>query len=128
MSSLIVLVCCVFVLLLVMPIGALAQSTTTSITGTVTDSSTKAPLAGALVSLEGTALSAAADSTGTFRITGVPVGTHTVLISYLGHADERTSVTLQASQTLTVDVALSQTAFSETVQVIADAIDDGQAQ
>jgi hypothetical protein len=115
-------------LLLMVPVTALAQSATTSITGTVTDSVTKAPLAGALVTLEGTALSAATDRTGTFRITGAPVGTHALLITYLGHPNERTPVTLRASETLTVDVALSQTAFSETVQVTAKSIDNGQAQ
>jgi TonB-dependent receptor len=114
-------------LLLLVPMTALAQNTT-SITGTVTDSVTKAPLAGALVTLEGTALSAATDRSGSFRITGAPVGTHALLITYLGHANERTPVTLQAAEALTVEVALSRTAFSETVQVTARPIDDGQAQ
>jgi TonB-dependent receptor len=114
--------------LLAMPLVGNAQSATSSITGTVVDSSTKAPLAGALVTIEGTALSAATDRLGTFRITGAPVGTHALVVSYLGRATERTAVTLEGSQTLTVDVALAQTAFSETVRVVAPQIDEGQTQ
>jgi TonB-dependent receptor len=117
-----------FVALLVVVRGtALAQNATTSVTGTVTDSVTKAPLAGALVTVEGTALSAATDQTGTFRITAAPVGAHVLLVTYLGHADQRAAVDLRASETRTVDVAMSRTAFSETVQVTAETIDEGQS-
>ena len=120
-------VCLSTTLVLTSPLAAFAQSTTTSIVGTVSDSATKAPLPGALVALEGSALSTATDHVGNFRITGVPIGEHELLVTYLGHAEERTMVTLRASETLTIDVELSQTAFSETVRVTGEPTDDGQA-
>lgn len=115
------------VLLLFASALARAQSSTGSLTGTVTDSQTKAPLAGALVLLEGTPLSAATDRAGVFRITGAPAGSYELLVTYLGHADARTSVTV-TDQTLTVHVELGRATYSETVMVSGRPLDEGQAQ
>jgi TonB-dependent receptor len=128
MSSPILRAACVFAFLLSLPATAPAQSTTASVTGTVTDNLTKAPLAGALVTLDGTPLRAATDGSGAFRLSRIPTGAHTLVITYLGHATERTAVTLKESQTLHLEVVLSQAAFSETVQVSANLTDEGQAQ
>jgi TonB-dependent receptor len=113
--------------LLLLPLAGGAQTRVGSITGVVTDGATGSPMAGALVTLEGTASSGATDRSGTFLITSVPVGTHALLVQYLGHADQRATIELRTSETLTVDVAMSRTAFAETVQVVAETIDEGQA-
>ncbi|MBU3745464.1 MAG: carboxypeptidase-like regulatory domain-containing protein [Sediminibacterium sp.] len=57
-----------------------------TIRGTVTDHSVKTPLAGASIVLQGTRIQPAiADSAGNFTIENVPVGRHTLLISYVGY-------------------------------------------
>lgn len=119
---------CATVLLLLFPGGLAAQVSTGAITGIVTDGATGAPLAGARISIEGSALSAASDLVGRFQIAGVPVGQHRIQVSYLGHADERTTVTVVEAGTLTVDVRLARAAFAETVSVTAEPIGEGQAQ
>lgn len=114
------------VLSVLCPLIAAAQTGT--IAGTVVDSATRAPLAGAAVLVDGTSLSTATDRAGRFVIVRVPAGTQTLLISYLGHADERSNVSVTAGQTLGLDVQLARTSFAETVVVSADPIGEGQAQ
>jgi TonB-dependent receptor len=113
-----------------LPLAAAAQTGTGSISGVVTDGASGAPLAGAEVALERTAASTATDRAGRFTLAGVPAGEHELLITYLGHAPQRLSVTAIAGQTLEVSAVLAQTLFAETVQVTATAgsIGEGQAQ
>jgi TonB-dependent receptor len=110
------------------PTGAFAQTTTGSIAGRVTSATTGAPLTGADVSLEGTSLVTATDQTGTFRLAGVPAGSYSLIVRYLGHGEERAAVTVPAGRTLTVDIELAGTSFSESVEVrAAEPIAEGQA-
>ena len=104
---------------------ARAQSSGT-VVGRVVDADTRAPLPGADVRLDGTAFAAASDRTGGFRITGVPAGQYTLLVVYLGHAEQRAEVTVAAGDAVSVDVELAKNAFSEAVQVTAP-IGEGQA-
>jgi TonB-dependent receptor len=98
------------------------------ITGHVLDSERGAPLPGALVRVEGTVLSTAADRTGAFRLTGVPVGERTLVISFLGRADETARVTVADGQAVDVDVRLaSARAVNETVTVVGESQAEGQA-
>ncbi|HEX6049849.1 MAG TPA: carboxypeptidase regulatory-like domain-containing protein [Gemmatimonadaceae bacterium] len=53
-----------------------AQSGAVAVSGTAYDSLNRAPLAGALVTIVGTALTSRADSRGRFRFDSVPPGTH----------------------------------------------------
>jgi TonB-dependent receptor len=115
--------CVLFVLL---PAIALAQ--TGAVSGSVADSTTRAPLAGALITVEGTTLTAATDRAGRFLLVGVPAGMRTILVSYLGHVDQRADVNVTGDRTLPVEVQLARTSFSETVVVTADPIGEGQAQ
>lgn len=105
---------------------ALAQGTGV-VSGRVTDAATGAPLAGADVTLDGTAFTTAADRTGGFRLVGVPAGEYSLLVLYLGHAEQRAAVTVTAGQTLTVDIQLASASFSELVQVTGEPIGEGQA-
>ena len=61
---------------------AFAQNT---ITGTVTETDTGESLPGASVILEGTGLGSATDEGGRYSITGIPPGTYTVTVSFVGY-------------------------------------------
>lgn len=106
---------------------ALAQSTTGSVLGKVSDAVTKAPLVGADVLLDGTPHMTATDRTGAFRLSGVPAGTYTLRVLYLGHAEHRAQVTVTSGPSAELDLTLSPVAFSETINVRAEPIAEGQA-
>jgi hypothetical protein len=57
------------------------------ITGTVVDSTGRAPLRGTLVSLSGTPYSVEVDSSGAFRFDSIPPGAYTLLASHRDYAD-----------------------------------------
>jgi len=116
------LVACV---LMVQP--ARAQGRGGVIEGRVLDARTGDPLPGATVFVEDSAVSAATDNTGAFRLTGVPPGMHTVLITYLGRKDQEISVTVTAGAVSRQEVKLEPIAFEELVTVSAEYIRDAQA-
>jgi len=62
-----------------------AASLTQSVKGRVIDQSTRAPLIGANVLLQGTAMGAATDLQGYFRISRVPLGRQTLKVTYIGY-------------------------------------------
>lgn len=71
-----------------LPLFAIAQTQT--ITGAVYDEASKAPLAGAIITVLNTnpARGAAADAEGKFRIDSVSIGRHSFKISYLGYEEK----------------------------------------
>ena len=73
---------------LALPVATLAQNTG-KIAGVVTDASTGETLPGVNVVLEGTILGAAADVDGNYFIIGIPVGTYTVVASFVGYQAAR---------------------------------------
>jgi len=77
------------------------------LTGTVVETNSGRPLAGASVAIAGAALSQTTNERGTFTISGAPGGTQTVLIRAVGYAPERRSVDLVGEQPLTLDVKLT---------------------
>src|SRR5437016_3055090 len=77
-----------------------------TITGTVTAAGTGAPLPRAIVSVVGTRLSADADATGHYTLTGVPVGTQRVRARMLGYAAVDTSVVVAEGQETVLDLQL----------------------
>lgn len=111
--------------LLSAPVAAGAQATG-AVTGRVTDATTKASLSGADVRLEGSAFLTATDRAGAFRLAGVPAGTYSLVVVYLGHTERRADVTIAAGQTVALEVELARNAFAESVQVTAP-IGEGQA-
>jgi TonB-dependent receptor len=104
-----------------------AQSTTGSVSGLVTDAVSQTPLAGADVLLDGTAFVTATSRTGEFRLAGVPAGDYSLVVSYLGHRDERVAVTVTSERRARLEVKLAPASFSETVQVRAEPMAEGQA-
>jgi TonB-dependent receptor len=108
------------------PAVALAQSAG-AIAGVVTDSLTQTPLAGADVLVDGTALVTATSRTGEFRLSGVPAGEYSLVVSYLGHREERVAVTVTNERAVRLEIKLAPATFSETVQVRAEPMAEGQA-
>ncbi|MGN6187183.1 MAG: TonB-dependent receptor [Thermoanaerobaculia bacterium] len=98
-----------------------------AITGTVTDKNFGAALPGALVSVQGTRVFAQTDSTGTYRITGVPAGSRTVDITFLGFRSERFDIDVVAGSTVAHDVVLTIDRLSDAITVSADPLLEGQA-
>lgn len=82
---------CYSVLLLLLALhlagaGRTAQAQNTgTITGLVRDRATQELLPGVTVVLEGTALGAATDGTGRYRLTGVPTGSYNLRASFIGY-------------------------------------------
>jgi len=119
------------VLVLALCCLSVAASAQTPATGTlesrVLDGTTGDPLPGATVAVEGTPLLATTDRTGSVRLSGVPVGDQTLIISYLGSNEVRVPVKVTAGVTTVPDVKLTKTGYEETVTVAAEIIRDADA-
>src|SRR5215475_12960253 len=104
-------------------IGALAQTITGRISGTVTDASGAAvPGASIKVTNVGTDISRTAmtDPNGFYVVTNLPVGDYAVLVEKQGFKkSNKTGYTLVADGRLTVDFALETGAVSEAVEIVA---------
>jgi TonB-dependent starch-binding outer membrane protein SusC len=95
--------------------GLLTAQDTGSVTGTVIDAVNRQPIAGAQVSVEGTQRGSLTEARGRFLILGVPAGTHTVRVTFLGYGTQEQQVTVAAGQT-------AQTAFE--LQISAVTLDE----
>lgn len=78
-----------------------------SITGTVLDHLTRAPLHGARVLLLGTEYDMLTDSAGRFGFTGVPPGRHIVRTDNLGYASRTDSLTAFSKEALGLEILLA---------------------
>ncbi len=83
------------------------------VTGTVSDATTGEPLPGANVIVAGTERGAATDQDGQFRISNVPSGPQTLVVSFIGYVTTRIDVVVEEGATVTQDVALQQEAITE---------------
>ena len=89
--------------------SAVAQSG--SITGSVRDAATSAPLGGVSVMVVGTRLAATTGADGQYAITAVPVGSYRLRARRLGYAPGDTSVVVQEGQPTAVDFSLRASAI-----------------
>jgi outer membrane receptor protein involved in Fe transport len=82
--------------------------TTGKISGVITDSKDGTPLAGAIISIEGTQMKAGSDDAGQFAILNVPVGNYSVKCTYVGYEPQvQKDVKVSADLTTTVNFAMS---------------------
>lgn len=103
--------------LLVMPVAALAQNTG-KLSGVITDASTGDPLPGANIVLGGTLLGSATDLDGNYFIIGVPVGTYDVTASFVGYqAQTIQQVEINAGYTRELNFSLAPGAELEEILV-----------
>lgn len=90
-----------------------AQQTTTgqggTITGTVRDRASSAPVSSAQVSIVGTTRGGLTNDQGTYRITGVPAGQYQVRVLRIGYQATVLPVAVTADQSVTLDVTLGAT-------------------
>lgn len=77
-----------------------------SLTGTVIDAGTRAPIAGATVMLSNN-LIRTTDLNGNFSYSIVLAGTYTLTVSAIGYVSQSQTVTIRAGKTTTVQVALT---------------------
>jgi len=116
------------VALLAPPVLAQAPAASSGIVeGRVTDAATGDPLPGARLTIPGSAIDTSTDRQGLFRLSGVPAGQHTILITYLGRRDETVDVDVTAASPRHLDVNMGANTFEESVTVRAELILDAQA-
>jgi TonB-dependent receptor len=65
------------------------------------------PLAGARVEVEGTGVRALTNSRGAFTLRGVPIGTHRVVVDYMGYSTEAQEVSVQSGEVIRLDFSLN---------------------
>lgn len=97
----------IFIFLIIAISGvSFAQSFNGIIKGKVVEEGTGLPLIGTNISLVGTTLGAASDREGAFAIRGVPPGTYTILVRFMGYKSVSKEIVVSASQEVTADFEL----------------------
>ncbi len=100
----------------------LMGGTTGKIAGTVTDKQSGEPLVGVNIVIEGTTLGSATDADGYYAILNVPVGSHSVRISYIGYRDYvEQGIQVNLDLTATVNFQLERTTIDLGEEVIVTA-------
>jgi hypothetical protein len=98
-----------FNLLLILTVSYTAIGQTGSIDGVVKDRSTKEVLPGVTLTIEGTAIGAAADAEGHFLISNVKPGTYKVKASYISYSPQVIeNVKVESGKTTTVSFLISE--------------------
>jgi uncharacterized protein YfaP (DUF2135 family) len=87
--------------------GSPQPTGTGTLTGQVTDASNAAPIAGALVTVQGTGQSDTTDASGNYTILNVPAGSRTVTASAAGYISSTQTTTVSDGGTTTLNFALS---------------------
>jgi iron complex outermembrane recepter protein len=85
------------------------------IKGTIKDSTM--PLEGASIIVEGQDVGTRSASNGSFELK-LRAGSHTLIVSYIGYASQRKTVTLASGQTITVNFMLQKDRSSQAVTVV----------
>lgn len=106
MSRSLLLVSVVFLFTLV-PLLTHAQSSRGTVSGTVTDAD-GAPLAGAQIVDPSLQRGTTTGPDGQFALDGLPTGAHTLEIRFVGYQTAVREVTVEASETVTLDVTLKE--------------------
>lgn len=104
------------------PQAATAAQGVGVIEGRVLDGADGNPLPGAKVVVTGSAGEASTDREGNFRLTGVPAGDRTVVVTYLGRKDAIVETTVTAGATRKIEVKMGLVSFEESVTVSGELI------
>jgi hypothetical protein len=107
------------------PEGTSPGGTTGTITGTVVDAETSAPIPTATVTLIETGLSAGTDPSGQFWITDVPQGTHSLSISAPNYATQMGTVVLSGGST--ADLGLIHLSAAPSTSTVSGVVSDAQS-
>ena len=104
------------VFLVIFPFTTSAQSLTQTISGSVIDVETKTPLVYANVIILGTnpVIGRVTDENGNFKITNVPIGRHSLKISYLGYEEQFIyDVLLSSGKELVLNIQLQEKFYTK---------------
>jgi hypothetical protein len=112
----------VLFLLLLFPLSALAQTTVSTIEGTIKDAQGSV-VSGAQIAVKSPALgierTATSDANGFYRVTALPAGNYSITISHTGFSTRTfDNVELTVNRTLTLDIPLEVGAVQEQVDVV----------
>ena len=92
-----------------------------TLSGFVTDNSNGESLLFANIALEGTTLGAVSNDNGYYAINNVPPGTYNLVVTYIGYASYRHTLTLAATENLRLEISLApKTLNAEETVVEAD--------
>lgn len=109
--------------LLCLPFVSTGQELTQTIRGRIIDKESQEPLIGATVAIVTTnpAIGASTDATGAFRLDKVPVGRHTLRVSYVGYEEQvLPELLLGSGKELVLSIGLSES-FSKLQEVVISA-------
>ena len=93
-------------------LGAQQTGGNGTVTGRVTDAQSGSPIAAVTIAVQGTQLGAITASDGTYRITRMPNGSHTLVARRIGYAAGTQTVTTTDGQTVTADFTLQTSAVN----------------
>lgn len=83
-----------------------------TITGTVVNATTQQPLGSVQVVIPSLNVGTLSQPDGTYRLTGIPAGTHTLTAQSIGYRNETATVTVNPGGTATADFQLTEQAFA----------------
>ncbi|HEY5133103.1 MAG TPA: TonB-dependent receptor [Candidatus Krumholzibacteriaceae bacterium] len=113
---------CIVAIALVLALSASALAQTGHIIGKVSSAKTSEPLAFANVVVIGTKMGGMTLNDGSFKITGVPVGSYTVKAMMMGYtAVEKTGISVNSGGEVTVEFQLQETIVSRTAEIVVEA-------
>lgn len=112
-------------LALLLPVPALAQGGG-RVVGKVVDARSGAPISTAMVSVQGTEISALTDLNGRFHLVGVPSGAQSVRTEVLGYAPKIvTGVQVVSGETTSLDISLESSAIEIEALTVTAALEAG---
>ncbi len=92
---------------------------TQSVRGTVTDAVLQSPVAGATVTIAALQKTVTTDAQGSFRFSGVPVGSHQIQVSHIGYQlQSLDNITVIAGKESVLNISLQHTVQSEQEVVV----------
>src|SRR6185436_14099313 len=94
------------------------------VSGRVTDATTGTPVRSVQVSIVGTALGAATDADGRYRVANVPSTAREVNAKRIGYRPATTAFTFDASGAATVNIALNESATTLEATVVTGVLGD----
>jgi len=99
------------ILILVFSVVPALSQESGEIRGSIIDVDREDPLVGANVFLQGTTIGSVTNLDGIYSIRNVPPGTYTVIARFVGYRQQTHEITVAPNETVSLEFALSQTAF-----------------
>jgi len=101
--------CAVLLSLLLLPAAAAAQQG--SVTGIVTDAASGLTLSGATVQVASLDRSAVTNESGRFALLGLPAGSHTFTVRYLGYGEASVDATVESGRVIDITIVMEREAI-----------------